>query len=169
MKKLKDAEKTTLRFFNTITLLQDKLGTILFQLPPHWHVNWDRLATFLSGLPKDLRYAFEFRDKTWFCPEIYNILAEHEAAVCIYDLEGERSPTKLTSDVVYVRLHGPEGAYKGQYDRRTLKRWKRQFLSWAASGRQVYCYFDNDEEGYAARDAINLRAMLETDCRGVTG
>lgn len=159
MKKLKDPEQAFTRFFDAVATLEPKLGPILFQLPPRWRVNAGRLAAFLETLPSGRRYAFEFRDETWFTPEVLDLLAEHGAALCAYDIAGRRSPIEVTADFVYVRLHGPGAAYEGSYDGRTLRGWQRRFDRWAADGKDVYCYFDNDQKAYAVGDALRLLEM----------
>jgi uncharacterized protein YecE (DUF72 family) len=162
MKKLNDPGTSTAPFFARIRALRDKLGPILFQLPPHWGFDESRLAAFLGALDQDLRYAFEFRDRSWLNDRTFELLAERNAALCIFDLEGFLSPTEITSDLVYIRLHGPSGAYRGSYDARTLARWADTFAAWSAQGRSIYCYFDNDEAAYAARNALRLQAMLRS-------
>jgi uncharacterized protein YecE (DUF72 family) len=160
MKKLKEPVRSGRRFFAAVETLGGKLGPILFQLPPRWHVDAPRLAAFLAALPRRHRYAFEFRDETWFAPEVYALLTRHNAALCLYDLAGHHAPTVVTADFVYVRLHGPGAAYCGSYDGRTLSSWARRFHAWRDAGRDVYCFFDNDEKGFAALDALRLKAML---------
>jgi uncharacterized protein YecE (DUF72 family) len=169
MKKLKDPVSATSRFFDAVTNLGDKLGPILFQLPPRWHADPERLARFLDALPQDFRYAFEFRDESWFTPRVYDLLQRHDAALCAYDLDRYRSPNKPTASFAYVRLHGPDGPYRGQYDGRTLRGWARRFLAWRKAGLDVYCYFDNDEGGYAAQDALKLCDMVVERGRRVRG
>lgn len=161
LKKLKEPQQSTQKFFNAVDVLGDKLGPVLFQLPPRWKANPGRLRTFLAALPSGYRFAFEFRDHTWFSSEIYNILSRHGAALCAYDLDGYRSPVELTADFAYVRLHGPDGPYEGDYDGRTLYGWVRRFRHWQDAGNDVYCFFDNDENGYAARNALTMQTMLE--------
>lgn len=161
MKKLKDPQESIKRFFEVTEKLGKKLGPVLFQLPPRWHVDVARLEAFLDALPGRCRYTFEFRDESWFDAEVYRALARHNAAFCIYDLAGRRSAIEVTADFVYVRLHGPDGAYRGSYDGRTLSGWVRRFLGWRGEGRDVYCFFDNDEKGYAASDALRTLDMLE--------
>lgn len=161
MKKLKDPEKSVSGFLERIGILEDKLGPILLQLPPRWRFNGKRLAAFLAQLSGEFRYAFEFRDPSWLNEETYAMLAEHKAAFCIYDLDGFLSPREVTADVVYVRLHGPDGPYQGSYDSRTLSGWAGAFSTWSAQGRDVYCYFDNDQAGYAAQNALRLQSMLQ--------
>jgi uncharacterized protein YecE (DUF72 family) len=160
MKKLKDPKQSVNAFLRRIRTLGDKLGPILFQLPPRWHFNKERLAAFLDALSREFRYAFEFRDRSWLNEEAYDLLSRHGAAFCIYELDGFLSPREITSDLVYVRLHGPDGPYQGSYDDKSLSGWASAFAGWAAQGRAVYCYFDNDERAYAARNAIRLQAML---------
>ncbi len=156
MKKLKTPAAALGSFFRRIDTLGDKLGPVLFQLPPRWRCNRERLVSFLSSLSRDFRYAFEFRDPSWLTPEIYDLLARQDAALCIYELAGYRSPSVITSKLVYIRLHGPEGPYQGCYNRRALASWARKIRAWSAEGRSVCCYFDNDQLGYAALNASDL-------------
>jgi len=160
MKKLRAPGQTVSAFLQRIRILGDKLGPILFQLPPHWRFNRERLAAFLDALSIEFRYAFEFRDRSWLNEETRELLARHGAAFCIYDLDGFLSPKEITSDLVYVRLHGPGKPYQGSYDDKRLSGWAGDFASWALQGHAVFCYFDNDERGYAARNALRLLAML---------
>jgi uncharacterized protein YecE (DUF72 family) len=159
MKKLKDPAQSIRRFFDRVEVLGDALGPVVFQLPPRWHRNMERLEGLLDALPSDHRYAFEFRDRSWFAGEVIDTLAEHDAAFCIYDIGGERSPVEVTTDFVYLRLHGPGAPYEGRYDGRTLHGWARRFDGWLSEGRDVFCYLDNDQEGHAPEDA---RRLLDT-------
>ena len=80
----------------------------------------------------------------------------------IYEIAGRQSPRRVTADFVYIRLHGPEEqAYQGQYSEETLSKWAETFTTWRTEGKTVYCYFDNDEAGYAPQDAQRLRALCE--------
>ncbi len=164
MKKLKDPAESTKRFFEAVDALGDKLGPILFQLPPSWGLDFERLESFLAALPEGRRYTFEFRDESWFAPEVYDLLGKHDAALCIYHLEGFLSPKEVTADFVYVRLHGPEEeAYRGSYGDAALADWARRLAEWSGAGRDVYCYFDNDEAGYAPNDALRLLRAVERE------
>ncbi len=160
MKKLKDPENTLPPLFESAGALGDKLGPIFFQFPPRWRLNLDRFLHFLDILPPDYRYAFEFRDPTWVVPSVYEALREIGAAFCIFELSGYLTPKEITADFVYIRLHGPDGAYKGEYDTSTLAGWAGAISHWAKEGRDVFCFFDNDECGYAARNALRLDKML---------
>ncbi len=162
MKKLKDPKDAVSKFMDRIVELRETLGPILFQLPPKWGCNPERLESFLAALPSGKRYAFEFRDESWFDNRVYEILTDHNAAFCIYDYDRRLSPKKVTSDFVYIRLHGPDGPYQGQYSIDQLKGWAGAIAAWAKQGKDIFCYFDNDQVGYAAQDARKLAAMFES-------
>ncbi len=161
MKKLKDPEKPVSTFLKRMEILGQKLGPILFQLPPRWKFNPDRLKNFLEILPDKFQYAFEFRDTSWFEEETLRILERYKAAFCIYEFAGTLSPRHVTADFVYIRLHGPqEKAYKGQYETRVLSGWAGAFAAWTRENKEIFCYFDNDEAAYAAQDALRLQSMI---------
>jgi len=161
MKKLKDPEKSLAPFLDVVEALGEKLGPILFQLPPRWKFQPSRLEEFLKTLPSRRRYAFEFRDPGWLNPAAYELLTKWKAAFCIYDFAGRQSPTAITADFIYLRFHGPEGPYQGQYGPQALARWAVQFLDWVKEGKEVFCYFDNDEAGYAVADALRLKEAVQ--------
>lgn len=161
MKKLKDPEQSIQRFFDGIKILGSKLGPILFQLPPRWTINVERLEAFLKELPKKYQFAFEFRDGSWFEQATYDALAKYKAAFCLYHLAGRWTPEVLTAEFVYIRLHGSGGPYQGQYAETVLSDWARKCLKWCNEGKDVYCYFDNDQNGYAATDATRLKKIIE--------
>jgi len=160
MKKLKDPGQSVPPLLERLQVLEDRLGPILFQLPPRWHFNEARLEAFLESLPRDFRYALELRDPSWLNQEAYRILNKHGAAFCIYELAGRLSPKEVTADFVYIRLHGPGDAYQGRYDKQTLGGWAGAISAWTAKGLTVFVYFDNDEAGYAAQNALELQDML---------
>lgn len=159
MKKLRNAEAGLRRFLDAVEILGRKLGPILFQLPPNWHADADRLEAFLALLPRR-RCAFEFRDPSWNTEAVYELLARHNAGYCIYDLAGYQSPIEVTADFVYIRLHGPGGKYQGTYDDAELADWARRIDAWNRKLAAVYVYFDNDDSGFAPRDALRLKALL---------
>jgi len=161
MKKLKDPEQSIKQFFETLTVLQHKLGPILFQLPPRWKMNVLRLEEFLKALPTTFRYVFEFRDESWFAQPVYDILSKYGAAFCLYHLAGRWSPEIITADYVYIRLHGPGESYQGKYHDHTLRAWSNKCQKWAHAGKDVYCYFDNDENGYAPINALALQRKVQ--------
>jgi uncharacterized protein YecE (DUF72 family) len=141
--------------------LGPKLGLALFQLPPHWRVNPERLENLLQILPRDVRHAFEFREPSWMTPQVDSILKRFNAAFCIYELAEYHSPLNSTADFAYVRLHGPEiGKYQGSYSEERFCAEARQIETWVAKLKAVYAYFDNDQAGYAAPYALTLKSMV---------
>jgi uncharacterized protein YecE (DUF72 family) len=162
MKKLKDPKESLARMLDVVDALGDALGPILFQLPPRWKFNAERFSRFLAVLPRRYRYTFEFRDPSWLVPEVYKALSDAGAALCIYEIAGRTSPRKVTGDFVYIRLHGPETEpYRGRYPTETLAGWAGAVSGWLAEGKDVFCYFDNDEAGYAAQDAARLQEIVK--------
>lgn len=164
-KRLKDCSLSLDFFYKSIQKLQPKAGPILFQLPPAFQINQERLKTFIDLLKADYRYTFEFRHKTWFTDEIYSLLSKHNIALCITDLNGKLSPEVVTADFIYLRLHGPHRAYQGSYGPTGLKAWKKKIANWLDLGKEVYCFFDNDEKGYAIEDAKFLLEFFEKNRR----
>ncbi|HTL61790.1 MAG TPA: DUF72 domain-containing protein [Nitrospira sp.] len=159
-KKLNDPSSALRRFMEPVNALGDKLGPILFQLPPRWSCNVPRLNTFLEALPRARRYTFEFRDPSWHAPAVYRALGRYNAAFCLYELDGFEAPYQLTADFVYVRLHGPGRKYQGDYSAKQLRDWARRITRWRTKLKAVYVYFDNDQAGYAAKNAAQLKSML---------
>jgi NAD(P)-dependent dehydrogenase (short-subunit alcohol dehydrogenase family)/uncharacterized protein YecE (DUF72 family) len=159
-KKLKDPENALENLLPRAEELKEKLGPILFQLPPKWRCNTERLEQFLEALPKSHQYAFEFREASWHCSEVLSVLRRHNAAYCIYELAGFATENEVTADWSYIRLHGPGGKYQGSYSDRTLRSWAALIRSWEEKLDAVYVYFDNDQAGYAAENAIRLKRFI---------
>jgi uncharacterized protein YecE (DUF72 family) len=160
-KKLKDPENALDNILPRVQHLGKKLGPVLFQLPPKWKINFERLEALLEILPREHRYAFEFRELSWMTREVNRLLERYNAAFCIYELAGYHSPFDVTADFAYVRLHGPEaGKYQGRYSHAQLRAWARQIEQWAATLKAIYIYFDNDQAGYAAQNALELKRMV---------
>jgi uncharacterized protein YecE (DUF72 family) len=161
MKKLKDPKVATKKFFDGAERLGKKLGPVLFQLPPRWNVDLQRLDEFLTAMPKTHRYAFEFRDDSWLTAEVYELLERHNAALCIHDLGGRQSPIEITANFTYVRFHGPTAAkYSGSYSRAALKTWTTRIEKWRKELKEIYAYFNNDVGGCAPRNAEELKQRL---------
>jgi uncharacterized protein YecE (DUF72 family) len=152
---------------NSIALIEERLkilgrkaGPVLFQLPPQFTANRERLASFLEMLPRRRRYAFEFRHASWYEAPILDLLRDHNAALCISDHYEAPAPWEATADFVYVRGHGPGGAYEDNYTDAQLRRYMREIRTWRRA-RAVYVYFDNDYKGAAPADARRLMRMLK--------
>ncbi len=162
-KKLKDPQNALDNFLPRAVELREKLGPVLFQLPPRWRCNPERLEEFLQALPRKHRYAFEFREMSWHCAPVLEILRRYNAAYCIYELAGFATENEITADWTYVRLHGPGGKYQGSYSDETLRTWARQIKAWESRLRTTYVYFDNDQAGYAAENALRLKRFVERE------
>lgn len=160
-KKLKDPKEPLARFFAPLKSFGARLGPIVFQLPPRWGVNIERLEEFLKALPRRRRYAFELRNPAWHCEPVYTLLRRHNAAFCLFDLAGVQTPDIVTADFIYVRLHGPGGKYQGSYSDVALRNWARKIKRWEGRDIDVYVYFDNDQAAYAAHNALTLAQMLK--------
>jgi uncharacterized protein YecE (DUF72 family) len=159
-RKLNDPESAKEKFISLVEKLGRRLGPILFQLPPSWKLNVDRLDQFLAALPRTHRYAFEFRNPTWNVAAVYEALRRHNAAYCIYELAGFQSPIEITADFTYVRLHGPGNKYQGDYSRQILRNWAKRIEAWRSKLKHVFVYFDNDQAGFAPKNALELRKMI---------
>ncbi|MDM1293086.1 DUF72 domain-containing protein [Sphingobacterium sp. N143] len=160
-KKLDVSKDILDEFMQHANYLKDKLGPILFQLPPKWKINITRLHNFLKNLPKNHQFTFEFRDHSWHVPAIYELLKQYNCAFCIYDLAGYQSPLEVTADFVYVRLHGPGDKYEGSYRTEHLVRWANRCAAWQNEGKAIYVYFDNDQNAYATQNAQLLQDLLK--------
>lgn len=159
-KKLTDPESANQKFISLVERLGTRLGPILFQLPPSWKLNADRLHAFLAALPRTHRYAFEFRNPTWNVAPVYEVLRRHNAAFCIHELAGFQSPIEITADFTYLRLHGPGNKYQGDYSSSTLQTWAKRIEKWRRELKHVFVYFDNDQAAFAAKNARELKEMV---------
>jgi len=158
MKKLKDPQSSSEKFFLAAERLEGKLGPILFQLPPRWKVNLARLAEFLESLPVEHKYVFEFRDESWFQPQVFALLRKYNVAHCIHDFADMKVPHEITADFSYIRFHGPTSAkYAGWYSSEQLQEWAKRIKTWRL--KVVYAYFNNDPEGAAVQNALELKRL----------
>jgi len=157
VKRLKEARSTIKTFLTAARRLKKCLGPILVQLPPNWNVNTRRLQDFLKAAPRSVRWAFEFRDATWLCEEVFMILQSHNAALCIHDMISDH-PRRITADWIYLRFHGNH--YTGSYTTQALKTQAQWIMQQLSDGKDVFAYFNNDAEGYAVRNAADLKQYV---------
>ncbi|MDX6717720.1 MAG: hypothetical protein QOH30_4278 [Baekduia sp.] len=160
--KLRDAASWLPNHLDRAERLGPALGPTLVQLPPRWKRNVERLDEFLSVAPKTMRWAVELRDPTWVHDDVFALLHQHGAALCIHDLLPDH-PWELTTDWTYLRFHGPnalEQKYWGRYGARRLTPIAERLRRWLGEEHDVYAYFNNDYEGHAVKDAQWLRDRL---------
>jgi uncharacterized protein YecE (DUF72 family) len=160
MKKLLGCEAEVDRFIALARPLGEKLGPLLYQLPPSLHRNVERLDSFLARLPKDIEQVLEFRHKSWYDEEVLEILDGHGIGFVAHDLKGLVSPRWASGRTAYVRFHGTSGRYHGRYSDEELTDWTDWCLGQARAGRSVWCYFNNDIHGHAIEDARTLNSMV---------
>jgi len=160
LKRLREPAGSLGLMFGRMAPLAGKTGCVLYQLPPQFHADLDRLAAFLGLLPREHRHAIEFRHPSWYAAEIFTLLAAYDVALCIADHAAAPSPWVATAGHVYVRGHGPSGRYWGSYSDADLARWAERILAWHTEGRTVFAFFDNDVKAAAPEDAARLLALL---------
>ncbi len=166
MKKLKDPEEPIARFFDHAGHLGPHLGPVLYQLPPAWTVNVERLAHFLGALPAGYCHVVEFRDPSWYDDRVYALLEQHGVALCVHDMQGSATERLQVGPFVYVRFHHGTAKYGGRYPDARLDGWADWLLARQAAGVDVYAYFNNDTGGHAPRDAARLRARMHGSAPG---
>jgi uncharacterized protein YecE (DUF72 family) len=153
--RLKDgAREPTEHFLGALEPMRQagRLGPVLLQLPPNLKLDIDRLASFLESLPPEFRFTFEFRDASWFRDEVYELLGEHGASLCVAESDQLATPDVATAGFVYYRLRKPP------YDRPALERLRRRADELLADGRDVYLLFKHEEDAGGALEAEQLLA-----------
>jgi uncharacterized protein YecE (DUF72 family) len=159
-KKLKDPEETVPNIMAPIRHLGPALGPVLYQLPPRFKLNLERLERFLEVVPKDVTTIFEFREPSWYDDRVFALLERAGASFCAHDMPGLQSPRLALGPAAYVRFHGGEGKYWGRYPDERLLDWADWIVAEAKAGRTVWAYFNNDIEAHAVHDARTLQAMV---------
>ena len=157
VKRLRDPQEPLERFWSRVVHLGRRVGPVLYQLPPRWRRNEERLRAFLAAVPRGRLQALEFRDPSWYTPSVEALLAEHDIALVLHDMPGSARQDRPVGSLVYIRFHGAGERYGGAYPRRDLDAWAERLAAWAAEGRPAYAYFNNDVGGHAVRDALYLR------------
>jgi uncharacterized protein YecE (DUF72 family) len=167
MKRLTDMERGVERFYERIEPLVDagKLGPVLWQLPERMHRDDDRLAHALESLPSG-RHCFEFRNASWFCDAVFDLLRAHRAALVIPDHPARPFDSHLfTTDWTFIRFHHGSRGRRGNYSQTELREWATRIDAWSRRF-EVFAYFNNDWEGFAVANARALRRRLEALRRG---
>jgi len=160
IKKLNDVAEPVQTFLDRACRLKEKLGPILYQLPPSMHRNDERLKVFLSLLPKGISHAIEFRHESWLDGHVFDILRRRNTGLCVFDMPGFQCPLLATADFAYLRFHGSSGLYSSFYSDEEMEGWARRISKMAKGLDAIYIYFNNDAEGFAIRNAQTLREKL---------
>jgi len=161
LKKLVGCEEQVDEFVGLARRLGEKLGPILFQLPPSLHKDVPRLEAFLKRLPDDIGHVVEFRHKSWYDEEVLALLDRHGAGFVTHDLVGLVSPRWASGRTAYVRFHGTGGKYWGRYSEEQMAEWAAWLREQQAAGRSAWAYFNNDIHQHAIEDARTLKRALE--------
>jgi len=162
VKRLSGCEEPLRLFLERAGRLGDKLGPVLFQLPPRLEADPQRLRRFLDLLPRGLRSAWEFRHPSWFTEEVYALLRERGACLCVADSPRFPCCREVTASFAFVRLHGGRELYGSEYSRKELAGWAGWIRSRLEEGVSVFIYFNNDARGYAVTNALALKQMMES-------
>lgn len=159
MKKLKDCAEPVEEFLTRARNLGPALGPILYQLPPRWALNRERLVEFVGHLPTDLAHVFEFRETSWMAEEVLALLDARGISFCAHDMPGLATARWAAGPIAYIRFHGHGGKYVGRYPDEALLEWTGWMVDQARAGRDVWAYFNNDIHAHAIADALTLHAM----------
>lgn len=165
MKKLADPELTVANFLANASGLKEKLGLVLFQLPPFWKVNLPRLENLVKWLTSQkiiagTKFALEIRHPTWNCQDVFQVLKNDNVALCFADWPDLVIDEPVTADFIYLRRHGPASLYASCYTQEQLNQDARRIKNWLEQGRNVYVYYNNDAYGWAVNNALTLKKMI---------
>jgi uncharacterized protein YecE (DUF72 family) len=163
IRRLRDCREPLRRFWTRSRRLGRKLGPVLFQLPPNFRADLDRLEAFVRLLPKPMQGAFEFRHPSWERDDVYSALDRAGCALVVADRPGARPPDTITGGWSYVRFH--QGRQTGPgYTRDKLRRYAERLSD--SDARETWVFFNNDPQGAALRDAATMTELLRE--RGVS-
>jgi uncharacterized protein YecE (DUF72 family) len=154
--RLRNVDELVRTFCDTARRLGERLGPLLFQLPPNFKVDVGRLADLLALLPPDVRAAFEFRNATWFTDEVYARLAARNAALCVADNDDRATPAVATADWGYLRLRATG------YEDDDLRGWLATMRRIGARWRDAFVFFKHEDEGTGPALGARLAALLES-------
>jgi uncharacterized protein YecE (DUF72 family) len=160
LRRLREPSEPLDRLWSRALRLGPHLGPMLYQLPPRWRPNHERLEHFLAALPKGKAQAIEIRDRRWYGPRLSRELEQHGVALCLHDMGGSASKPQRVGPFVYVRFHGAGVRYGGSYSPQRLMGWADRMADWARDGCTVWAYFNNDAGAMAIADAERLRSLV---------
>jgi uncharacterized protein YecE (DUF72 family) len=151
--RLKDVGDSVSDFLRALDPLENRLGVVLFQLPPYLPASLDRLKSFLKGLPAGYRFAMEFRHPSWKEPAVHELLSEAAVALCAAELEIGESDFVKTAPFAYMRLRKVP-----PYTDEEVQTARRQVLTLREQVEEVYLYLKHDDGGIAPEVALRLKS-----------
>ena len=158
LKKIRNVQHEVRYFYILANSLKEKLGCILFQLPPSIHFDLPLLEDFLSSLSPDYKNVIEFRHESWYQQAVYDLLRSAKVAFCIVSSAKVPGTMIETADTAYVRFHGLTGEHRHNYSDDELKEWAEKIKMIQA--RECFIYFNNDYQAYAVTNAKTLEPLL---------
>jgi len=160
VRRLREPAEPIERLWTRAARLGGRFGPVLYQLPPRWKPNLERLEAFAAAVPRDHPQAVEIRDRRWYRPDVLDVLDRAGLALCLHDMPGSVPRPLPVGPFVYLRFHGSGERYGGRYPHQRLRAWADRIAAWTGEGLTVWAYFNNDIGGHAVRDADRLRAMV---------
>jgi uncharacterized protein YecE (DUF72 family) len=163
-KRLADSRDALERFFDVFQVMERRLGPVLIQLPPGMKYERSLMLDFLDILKENhgqYRFAIEIRHPSWIVDDFLQLLEQYGIAFVIAH-SGRRFPyhEAVTTDLVYLRFHGPETLYASNYERSDLLAYAEKIMHWSQEGHQVWIFFNNDFGGLAVKNARELLTLL---------
>jgi uncharacterized protein YecE (DUF72 family) len=152
--RLRDCADTLRYFYDVVSGLGEKLGPVLFQLPPNFRKDTFVLGDFVNGLPGGMRAAFEFRHKSWFDEEVFDLLRATKAALCIADTEKLETPKTATANYGYLRLR------REDYQKSDVQRWAEFLREQKPNWQDAFVYFKHEEAGIGPKLARQMMELL---------
>lgn len=162
-RRLKDPLEPVRKQKDNVSPLQHKIAAVLWQMPASFSMDMQRLKNFAEALQNwpEARHAVEFRHSSWFESEVASLLEKYSIAVCISDSADWPRWDSVSTDLVYVRLHGSTETYRSAYNEEELSEWARKAGNWLDEGRSVHVYFDNTDSLAAPANALRLKEILD--------
>ncbi len=164
IKRLRDCSQALSLFFSRAAELKSKLRCLLWQLPPSFSADPERLASFIEILSRkygNYFHCFEFRHPSWFNDEIYDILRDHNTGLCVADSSRFPCADQITASFVYLRFHGSQDLYNSCYSDRQLKKWIDKISDWSDNIQNLFVFFNNDQKAYAVKNGLRFRQLLD--------
>lgn len=166
MKRLKSCDEPLKLYFENASGLKRKLEMILWQLPPGLRFDEQRLNEFCkllttTDIARNIRHTFEFRHKSWFCNETYDLLKKYNFALCFAHSPNWPWVETSTANFIYLRFHGGQDLYGSNYSDTELYNWATKAKIWLDEGKDVYAYFNNDAHGFAVKNALKFKEYIE--------